>query len=171
MGAEQLAARRLRSLSYDFRNFSIGDFSAWVEKSLGRKIYSFPWVMPPGLFGAWLSDGEQPAEYIFYRSNAETIHQIHIQLHEISHILLGHPTLKITKQMLSRSWTGKANLPFGDLVLLRSDKVTQYEIEAETLTNMIQEQVLRHAELRRLTEGISANSDIAMYLRDLGMVE
>ena len=171
MDAEQIAAKRLRALGYNFRDFSIDDFVAWVEKSIERKIFFFPWEMPPGLFGAWLSDGEQPTEYIFYRSNAESLHQIHIQLHEVAHILLGHPTLKITKETLGQSWFGKTDLPFQDLILLRSEKITDYEIEAETLTNMIQEQVFLHAEIRRLTDGVSFNSDIAKYLEDLGMLE
>jgi len=170
MDAEKVASNRLRSLGYDFRDFSLDNFVSWVEAYLDRKILFFPWQMPPGLFGAWLSDGEQPAEYIFYRSNSETIHQIHIQLHELAHILLGHPTLRITKETLGNSWFGKTELPFQNMIRLRSDRMTHYEIEAETLTNLIQEQVLRHADLRRLTDGASSNSDIAMYLSDLGML-
>jgi len=41
MDAEQIAAKRLRTLGYNFRDFSIDDFVAWVEESIRRKIFFF----------------------------------------------------------------------------------------------------------------------------------
>jgi hypothetical protein len=56
--AERVAARRMNSLRYDFHNFSLPNFIAWVEEAHVRKILTFDWKMSPGLFGAWFSDGE-----------------------------------------------------------------------------------------------------------------
>ena len=91
----------LADLQYDFRDFTIEHFINWVGELKGRRIFSFPLKMPAGLFGAWLSDGEEPNEYIFYRANVPPMYQIHIQLHELAHILLEHPTLRITRKLLA----------------------------------------------------------------------
>jgi uncharacterized protein YheU (UPF0270 family) len=39
------------------------------------------------------------------------------------------------------------------------------ELEAETLTALIQEQVLRHSTLEKLTTVLSSDEDIAEYMR------
>lgn len=46
----------LNSLNYDFRDFTIEGFISWIEGVKGRKILTFGWQMPAGLFGAWMSD-------------------------------------------------------------------------------------------------------------------
>ena len=170
MDPKMVASLKLKSLQYDFRSFTIDDFIAWIEKDRGRRILMIPWKMPASQFGAWMTDGEQPTEYIFYRNDVPKIHQVHIQLHELAHLLLGHPTLEITSNMLGKSWKGTEELPFPSLTRLRSDEKSQIEAEAELLAGMIQEQVIRQSELRRLLEGGSSNSDVAEYLQGLGML-
>jgi len=102
----------LKSLHYDFRIFTIEDFIAWIERVKGCKIFTFEWHMPAGLFGAWMSDAEEPKEYIFYRQGVETLHRNHIILHELSHLLCGHPTVRITLAMFKESYQGHADLPY-----------------------------------------------------------
>jgi hypothetical protein len=170
MNAEMVASRTLKSLHYDFSVFTLDDFIAWIEKERHRKIFTIPWSLPPGLFGAWLTDAELPTEYIFFRNEVPKIHQVHIQLHELAHFLLGHQTLAISSGLLGKSVTGTAILPFNELARMRSDPDKPGEEEAELLASLIQEQVIRHSELNRLMEGGSDNTNIAGYLRDLGML-
>jgi hypothetical protein len=56
---------------------------------LGRPIRLIPWALPvPGPFGLWMSrPGE---EVIFYQEETTRVHQDHIILHEIGHILAEH---------------------------------------------------------------------------------
>ena len=165
----------LADLQYDFRDFTIEHFIKWIGELKGRRIFSFPLKMPAGLFGAWLSDGEEPNEYIFYRANVPSMYQIHIQLHELAHILLEHPTLRITRKLLAAALSGQGELPFNELARLRStvkpeDSRSIREVESEILASVIQEQIIRHSQLEQLTGGISSDQNIANYLKDLGMI-
>ena len=169
MDARPKAEKILRDLDFDFQAFDIEKFISWIGVLKGREILTIPWDMPRNLFGAWMSDGEEPKEYVFYRNNVPRIHQIHIQLHELAHLLFDHPTLKIDRKLIEEVMRGQAELPFDDLVLLRSPKSTEFETEAETLASLIQEQVIRHSQLLRLTQDISSDEKIAGFLKDLGL--
>jgi hypothetical protein len=160
----------LTELKYDFRAFTIEHFANWIETVKGRKILLIPWHMPSGLFGAWMSDGEIPQEYIFFRKNAERLLQIHIQLHEISHFLCGHPTKKISKAQVKEAHKKGIALPFDEMVRLRSPDKNAYERDAESLASLIQEQIIRNSQIEQLTRGISSDKKIADSLKNLGLV-
>jgi hypothetical protein len=165
----------LVDLQYDFRDFTIEHFIKWIGELKGRRILSFPLKMPAGLFGAWLTDDEEPNEYIFYRADVPPMYQIHIQLHELAHLLLGHPTLHITRELLAAALSGQGELPFNELARLRStvkpeDSRSIREVESEILASVIQEQIIRYSQLKQLTRGISSDRNIANYLKDLGMI-
>ncbi len=160
----------LNELQYDFRGFSIEEFVNRIGGIKGRQIYRIPWDMPAATFGAWLSDEDEPREYIFYRKDVPPVHQIHIQLHELAHFLLGHPTLKINRERIASSLKGQETLPFTEYVLSRSTKKSEYEAEAETLASLIQEQAIRNSRLDQLTRDISSDEKLARFVSDMGMV-
>jgi len=164
------ARKILSELNYDFRAFTIDHFIQWIETIKGRKIILFPWKMPSGMFGAWMTDGDEPREFIFYRNDVSRLHQIHIQLHELSHFLCGHPTKSITKMRIQESREGDRELPFVELAKLRSPELSAYELEAESLASLIQNQVIRYSQIEQLTRGISSDGNIAEYLNDLGLI-
>jgi len=173
--ARLLSEKVLAELQYDYRYFSIDHFIHWLEQKKGRKIFSTPHDFPAGSFGTWFTDAEEPYEYIFYRNNVPPIYQIHNQLHELAHFLLGHPTIHITRKFLAEVLRGERELPFNEYALLRStDKRTDEryirELEAETLASVIQEKVIRSSQLDQLTSGISSDKNIANYLEHLGMI-
>ena len=118
MDVKSEANKILQELEYDFRVFTIEGFVRHVGETREREIITIPWAMPPMLFGAWISD-EEPREYIFYRNDVSGIHQIHIQLHELSHFLFGHPTLQINQKLIADVVAGQTSLPFADLPRLR----------------------------------------------------
>ena len=164
------ARKILSELNYDFRAFTISHFIKWIEAIKGRDILLCPWKMPSGLFGAWMSDGENPREFFFFRENAERLFQIHIQLHELSHYLCGHPTKKITKKQIQEALEKGIALPFDELVKLRSPEMSAYEYDAESLASLIQEQIIRNSQIEQLTRGISSDKKVANSLKHLGLI-
>jgi len=118
--------------------------------------------MPPGYFGAWISDAEDPLEYIFFNTNATSpVHQLHIKLHELSHILCGHNTLKVTAADIRQviQWGGA--LPPG--AICRSADTGPREQEAETLAILIS---VRVSECRS-TQITSSSETGIKYLRSI----
>jgi hypothetical protein len=163
--------RRLSNLGYEFRQFSIDHFAQWVGDRIGREILRVPWEMPPGLFGAWISDADDAFEYIFYDRSAPPLLQVHIQLHELAHILLGHTTLFLTKDEMEakiRQWAWML-FPEQDCVLLRSIHSIEQDVEAETFAALIQEEVIRSVSLRQLTTTVSSHESLAAYIRAMGI--
>jgi len=169
MDATSNAEKILKELQYDFHTFTIEGFVSFVGKITRREIITIPWSMPPTLFGAWMSDDEEPREYIFYRDNVPLIHQIHIQLHELSHFLLGHPTLQINRKKIMEVLEQKSSFPFGDLPRLRSSDNTGLEIQAETLAALIQKQVIQNSSLDQLINNLSSESKLANFLNTMGL--
>jgi len=159
----------LAEIDYGFSQFTMEGFTCWLERRRGRKILFVPRPMPPTLFGAWLASDD--CDYIFYEADTLSLHQVHIQLHEIAHILCGHPAIEIGPQQLQILLRRADTDPtLYTSLLLRSVRSDQAELEAETLTALIQEQVLRHARLRELTTVVSSDVDIAAYLRAMELV-
>lgn len=55
----------------------------------GTPIRLIPWALPiPGPFGVWMSRPHE--ECIFYQEETTRLHQDHIILHEVGHILADH---------------------------------------------------------------------------------
>ncbi|GAA1145247.1 MULTISPECIES: hypothetical protein [Streptomyces violaceusniger group] len=55
----------------------------------GKPIRLIPWDLPvPGPFGVWISRPDEDG--IFYQRKTSRVHQDHIILHEIGHILADH---------------------------------------------------------------------------------
>lgn len=169
MNAKLIAEKALKELQYDFRAFSIQGLICHVSNLKRREIITIPWVMPATVFGAWMSDDEEPKEYIFYRDSAPVIHQVHIQLHELSHLLLGHPTLRINRKKIAEVFQKKTSLPFGDLLRLRSPKQTECETEAEVLATLIQERVIQNSNMDQLLNDLSSEEKLVNFLKTMGL--
>jgi hypothetical protein len=103
----------------------------------GKPIRLFPWSLPiPGPFGLWMSRLDEEA--IFYQKETTRVHQDHIILHEIGHILADHQ---------DDGNTGEAFPGLGpdyprDLItrgFRRTCYTDDYEREAELVATIIQE--------------------------------
>ena len=169
MNAKLTAEKALRELQYDFRAFSIRGLISHISEIKGREIITIPWVMPATIFGAWMSDDEEPKEYIFYREDVPVIHQVHIQLHELSHLLLEHPTLHINRTKIADVFEEKAFLPFADLLRLRSPQQTEYETQAEALATLIQERVIQNSNMDQLLNDLSSEEKLVNFLKTMGL--
>lgn len=171
MGANTKAKKILKDLNFDFSTFTMDGFLQAVGQAKGREIIALPWEMPSTLFGAWISDDDQAAEYIFYRYNVPQVHQIHIQLHELSHFLFGHTTFKINREIISKVVAGTASLPFAESPLLRSPASADLEIEAETLASLIQEQVILNSGVNLLAYSNSFPEEkLVNFMKTMGQV-
>ena len=83
-------------------------------------------------FGCWLTDSNERFDFIFYESRTASIHQEHIILHELSHMMLGHQTYHVDSNS-----TGQ------DVALMRTvSQGVDIEREAEQLATLIQEAIL-----------------------------
>ena len=169
MEERSIAEKILKELQYNFREFTINGFISFVGEKRRRQIIATPWNMPPTVFGAWMSDGEEPKEYIFYRHDAQKVHQVHIQLHELAHFLLGHPTLQIDRNLIADVLEGKSCLPFSELPRFRSAAHNDLETQAEMLATLIQQQVIQRSNLDQLLNDLSSEEKLANFLKTMGL--
>lgn len=137
--------------SYDLRTFSLDTFAQWVEKRRNRPVEFVALRFPSTVSGGWLQLAEK--DYVFYEEDALPLYQVHIQLHELSHMLCSHRPINSAKatdveslSQLQDYLSGLHENPekydeaIGPL-MLRSHRSEPEEIEAETLSERILERV------------------------------
>ncbi|MFD9269743.1 hypothetical protein ACFWB1_12485 [Streptomyces goshikiensis] len=115
----------------------VDDLCRRLGARLGKPIRLVAWALPiPGPFGLWMSRPSE--EVIFYQEETTRVHQDHIILHEVGHILAEHED------------DGDAGEHFPDLgpdfppdLIRRGFRRTcyteDYEREAELVATIIQE--------------------------------
>ena len=115
-----------------------------LEIKNNRQIHLLPIRIPPGIHGAWISDGERPNEYVFYNAAMPVLLQLRIQLHELSHLICQHSTLRVTsktlKTILQATQDGSIPASFvqPNFVCTSPMSSPNREIEAEIMTRLIQ---------------------------------
>ena len=162
------ARKVLQDLNFDFSTFTLEGFLQAAGRLKDRKIEVVPCNLPPDVLGIWLTDEAEPVEYISYQKGLPEIQQIHVQLHEVSHFLMGHKTHRINRQAMIEA-AGQGDVSFLDeITQLRSSQTTTWEMEAETLSSMIQKHVIRHSRLGLLTYHNAPAGELANFLREMG---
>jgi hypothetical protein len=168
MNSQQAAKHRLRSLGFYSSSLptSLDDFVKWTETLFDRKLFLLALPMPRGVFGLWCSDAELRHEYILCDSSAPPLHQTHIYLHEISHLLWGHPIRPLTstglkdliRKLRSRTYDFSQSKPHDD----------EIEIEAEVMAMLIYQEI---AQTKQKLEPsiISTNWSAATFLMNVGL--
>lgn len=161
----------LDGLAFDFSNFTMDGFVSWLQERTAREIEFIFWEMPPGLFGVWLSGPELGTEYIFVDKSAAPLHKVHIQLHELSHIICGHTTITLNKSSLQKLLIDFAENDHSSYsALFRSFSNEQQEQEAELLAALIQQRVIRHKRIQQLSIAASSDSELATHFKSLKLV-
>jgi hypothetical protein len=154
--------------SYDFRTFSLPSFVEWLEERRQRPLRLVPWSLPAPLFGAWLTS--TACDYVFYEKQTAPLHQLHIQIHEMAHILCEHPTVDVDSpagKTLFRELAHPSPQQISQPVALRLAHSSAEEYEAERLASLIQQRILRYAGLHKLLTTPSSEQDLEGYLRVL----
>jgi hypothetical protein len=171
MSVEARMKAVLGKLDFDFSQFTMDSFVAWIQRLKAREIRFIPWDMPPGLFGVWMSDADEPVEHLFIDKSASPLHKVHIQLHELSHIICAHPTARLTKVQMQDLLLRAAEDPSVlQEVLLRAPATKELEQEAEILAALIQHQVIIHQRLQQLSVAASSNENVIDHFESLGLV-
>ncbi|MGW0392477.1 hypothetical protein ACWDYJ_16585 [Streptomyces sp. NPDC003042] len=107
--------------------FSLDSLCARMADQRARPIRLHPLpreAAESGVCGLWV--GTATVDYVFYESQTTPLHQEHIVLHELGHILFGHHSLE------GEEIDGRA-----PVVLGRTNYSTRQEQEAEMLASMI----------------------------------
>ena len=132
--------RKLKRLQYDFTQFTVESFVRCIEAVRGRSIVFVPTAFPAGYYGAWITAKDEPVEYVCYNENLPQLHQAHVKLHELAHIICGHETLALNNREMKKLLDNGGDL---SAILCRSNelKSAQSEREAEMMAAMIQAMV------------------------------
>lgn len=87
--AEVRVQAAVDGLSYDFKQFTVPHFITHLQMMRRRDIILNGVLFDQGLHGIWVR--ADTADYVFFNRRAHKIHQIHNILHELGHMVLGHP--------------------------------------------------------------------------------
>ena len=130
------AKRRCAAMIADLdipRPFDLDRFLAHVERRRNRAIFLHPFTSGPGIpCGVWL--GTARADHLFHETGTTPWHRMHITLHEVAHMLLGHGG---AGSRLGRLLAPDLDPALVRLILGRSKYTTAEEREAETAASLI----------------------------------
>jgi hypothetical protein len=145
--------QRLRDLSIP-QPFDLELLCADVAATRGRPIRLLPMTLPgSGPCGLWLA-GEQ-ADYIVYQEATSRLHQEHIVLHEIGHLLCRHRVSSVTDGHLDAVFP-HLNPETVRKILARSRYATEEEREAELIATLILQRAQRAPRTPRALDPASA---------------
>lgn len=103
----------------------------------GRPIRLVPYPLPvPGPSGLWIAS--PTADYVLYQQHTSTVHQDHIVLHEVGHIIAGHATVELDEKTWSLLDPARLRAAIGH-ALGRTCYDTEREREAELAATIILE--------------------------------
>ncbi len=159
----------LDSLCYNFDQFEVDHFVQHLERLRGRSIVRMSYDFDPSLTGLWIP--AETADYIFYTQFTHPIHQAHITLHEIAHMVLGH-TCKRIDQILPSTLINTFRLSNEFLGRSSQDSETGFdEQEAEAFVYLIQQRIVAAKRLSQLTRGQSSIEGLNRFTDSLGMMK
>lgn len=163
--ATRTAQRVLERLDYDFDHFELDHFIHYVEHIRERKIYPTSCDLPGELTGLWIPGESLPIDFVIYKADTHPMHQAHIILHELAHMLMEHPPRSLS-QLVSPELLQQLNLGSQGHVrsLLNPD---QYEREAEAFVRLIQQRVVRAKRLQELTGSDSSIEALRPFVREV----
>ncbi|WP_141983540.1 hypothetical protein [Saccharothrix saharensis] len=123
----------------------------------GRPIELVPLPMSAsGACGLWMAGTS--ADYICYERDTTPVHQAHIVLHELGHILCGHPGSEPVDSALAGVFPDLSATTLRIMLARRhAGFSTRHETEAETVAYLISEII--DTRPRRARRGLSEVSD------------
>lgn len=135
----KLCRRSLRSLGLR-APFRVEELCARLGEQRGRPLRLVPHPLPvPGPYGAWIATDS--ADYILYQRETTKLHQDHIVLHEIGHIIAGHHS-ESDEDLRWADETPDLSRETVNLILRRTSYDCRRELEAETIATIIMEQIV-----------------------------
>jgi len=147
-GLQRRCAAQLRRLELPDQ-FELSAVVARVAELRGRPIVLWPVASRPGPCGLWAALPGR--DYVFYESDTSLMHQAHIVLHELGHLIWGHQSAYILDVDLLQSLLPDLDPGMIETVLRRARYETNEEQEAEVLASLA---------LQRLTPGEPAATPV-----------
>lgn len=130
------------SLEYDFSRFEMAAFKDYLEVRRRRPIQVLLLPFQNDIFGMWFPNVS--ADFVFLRDDLHPIHQTHVFLHEIAHMLLDHRSADLSGYLHAEAISVLGDTPLvGHLRSARADadRVEAEEIEAEVFVSLIQRRI------------------------------
>lgn len=143
----------IQALNYDFTRFSVKDFVEHIERRHKKRIYLFSYPLADALFGLWIPS--DLGHIVVVNANTHPIHQAHIIIHEVGHILFNHPVDPLNQvlppELLKVLGVIEA---YGCVRYANRAAITrtQRELEAETFAFQVQDHIIRAKRLHELTQ-------------------
>lgn len=122
------------------RSFSVGTLCARLATYRGRPLYvqALPGVASlTGPCGVWLET--ETEDFIFYESNTSRLHQDHIVLHEIGHMVRGHTATDLLPDSVFEGLFPDLDRHMVRRLLGRSSYSSWQEQEAEAVAGILRE--------------------------------
>lgn len=143
--------------------FDVQIFTATVADRRGRPIVLQPMALRGEPFGAWIE--EPSVDVVFYEQRTTPLHQQHIILHELGHILCGHRGIDADELTPSPSLgTGRSS------ERLRASRGGRYTAAEEREAEMIATLILTRVTAAQASS-TDPNPDVADTLRLLDSLE
>lgn len=139
------------------RPFDVRRLCADLGRRRGRPVELVEMTLPAGApSGLWLSTGQR--DYIVYEHATSPLHQEHIILHELSHLLCGHTGgSRLSAEHASRLFP-QLDSAMIRRVLGRAGYPSEEEQEAEMLASMILRRAERPRRAPRVTDPTVADN-------------
>lgn len=114
-------------------------FRDQIALATGRSIEIRLVAMPAGPHGAWVRTSSQ--DYIFCEARTSRLHQQHIILHELCHILLNHHGIDLTDSDVASSGFPLLSTETLERLFHRGSYTSEEDQEAEMLASLIMRRV------------------------------
>ncbi|WP_042426621.1 hypothetical protein [Streptacidiphilus anmyonensis] len=131
--------------------FDVVDFVATLERRRGRPIRLLPMAARPNVPCGLLASTDD-ADYISYSADTTALHQQHILLHEVAHLICGHHQSSATRESTAQLLFPNLPPALVHRVLGRSAYSEPQEREAELIATLIRCRAALEDERRSLAE-------------------
>lgn len=137
-GLRKRCEERVRELELPMP-FDVESFCAVISEGRGRPIVLHPAASGAGPYGLWAAGPS--TDVIFYEEATSPLHQEHIILHELSHLLCSHEPAPVTEDEVAELLFPHLKRDTIQRVLRRGGYSTDEEREAEIMASLIVERV------------------------------
>jgi hypothetical protein len=121
--------------------FDVRRFCERLARRRGRPIVLQPVVSGTGCYGLWVA--MPSADVVYYERETSLLHQGHIILHELCHLLSGHRPAPVSLEEAARLLLPDLQPELVRRLLQRAGYSTDEEREAEILASLILERAAR----------------------------
>ncbi len=150
---------RLRELELPIP-FDVKALAERLGARRGRPIMLCPAPEDFAPSGAWIASSS--ADYIFYQAVPSALHQEHIILHELSHLLSGHEPVAAIDTDLVPVLFPNVRADAVRRMLGRTSYSTEEEREAELLASLLMERISDRAGVLRPTRNIDPTAEASL---------